>query len=405
MKIDEEFKSLIPPLTDEEKKGLKESLLNEGCRDALVLWNDILIDGHNRYEICTQYDIPFATIQMEFANRDEVKLWMMKNQLARRNLNTFQRLEIVEKFKPIIAEKAKERMLAGKANPQQKSAEGETRDQLAQLANTSHDTVHKAEKIINEAPEEVKSAVRSGDMSINQAYKTVKAIQKKEKAEEKAARKADYKIEESIPEGYCILYTADIRKGLLMIPKDSVDFIITDPPYPREYLDVFNALSEEAARVLKPGGSLIVMSGQSYLPEVIKRLSECMKYHWCLSYLTPGGQSPRMIHKKVNTFWKPVLWYVKGEYNGDHIGDVLKSAVNDNDKRFHKWGQSCSGMADIVDRFTNPGDIILDPFLGGGTTGVVAIATGRKFIGVDIDEENVNKSRQRIEEAYSNGRS
>lgn len=174
MKIDEEFKSLIPPLTDEEKRGLKESLLSEGCRDALVLWGDILIDGHNRYEICIQYDIPFKTIQMEFTNRDEVKLWMMKNQLARRNLNTFQRMEIVEKFKPVIAKQAQKRQKAGKADLDQIFDQGRTSKKLAELAGTSHETAHKAEKIINEAPEPIKATVRDGVMSISQAYEVTK---------------------------------------------------------------------------------------------------------------------------------------------------------------------------------------------------------------------------------------
>lgn len=175
MKIDEEFKSLIPPLTDDEKRGLKESLLSEGCRDALVLWNDTLIDGHNRYEICTQYDIPFTTVSMEFEGRDEVKLWMMKNQLARRNLNTFQRMEIVEKFKPVIAAKAKENQKTSGGAVHQKSDKPlETTKELAKLAGTSHDTVHKAEKIINEAPEPIKATVRDGAMSISQAYEVTK---------------------------------------------------------------------------------------------------------------------------------------------------------------------------------------------------------------------------------------
>ena len=145
------------------------------------------------------------------------------------------------------------------------------------------------------------------------------------------------------------------------------------------------SVKKVAARVLKNGGSLICMTGQSYLPDVIRLLSTEMRYHWCLSYLTPGGQSSQLFQRRVNTFWKPVLWFVKGDYSGDWTGDVLKSSVNDNDKRFHEWGQSISGMKDIIERLTNPDDTILDPFLGGGTTGFVSVTRGRKFIGVDID--------------------
>jgi len=101
--------------------------------------------------------------------------------------------------------------------------------------------------------------------------------------------------------------------------------------------------------------------------------------------------------RHVNTFWKPVLWFVKGEYQGSWIGDVLRSDTNDNDKRFHEWGQSESGMADIVERFTRAGDLVLDPFLGGGTTGVVASRLGRNFIGADIDPEAIRSSAGRLQ--------
>lgn len=241
-------------------------------------------------------------------------------------------------------------------------------------------------------------------VSRSAVLKQIDKAKKQMRSEEKAERKK-FTLETELPEEMCKVFTADIRNGLPEIKDNSVDFIITDPPYPKEYLPLFGDLSRLAARVLKPNGSLIVMSGQSYLPEVIRLLETDMKYHWCMAYTTFGGQSPQLFHKKVNTFWKPVLWFVKGEYVGDWVGDVLKSAVNDNDKRFHEWGQSYSGMKDIVERFTNPNDIVLDPFLGGGTTGVVAVCSGRKFIGTDIEKNNVDLSLERIRKEYSSARS
>ncbi|PSF33466.1 hypothetical protein C7H19_20060 [Aphanothece hegewaldii CCALA 016] len=88
IKIDLEFKSLIPPLGTEERQQLKENLLTYGCRDALVLWKKqrILIDGHNRFEICTQHGIPFNVVELEFEDRDTVIAWIIDNQLGRRNL-------------------------------------------------------------------------------------------------------------------------------------------------------------------------------------------------------------------------------------------------------------------------------------------------------------------------------
>jgi hypothetical protein len=180
------------------------------------------------------------------------------------------------------------------------------------------------------------------------------------------------------------------------VAPDSVDAIITDPPYSEEYLSVYDDLGKLALGVLKTGGSLLAMVGQYHLPAVIVSLSRYLSYHWMLAYLTPGGQAPQIWPRHVNTFWKPVLWFVKGEYDGPWVGDVLKSAVNDNDKRFHDWGQSESGMADIMERFTAPGELILDPFLGGGTTGVVAARLARRFIGADLDVEAVRACAGRL---------
>ncbi len=86
IKIDPEFRSLIPKISEDELNGLEESLLNEGCRDPLVLWDEILLDGHNRYEICTRHEIKFKTLGKTFDNRDQAKLWIICNQLSRRNL-------------------------------------------------------------------------------------------------------------------------------------------------------------------------------------------------------------------------------------------------------------------------------------------------------------------------------
>jgi len=194
------------------------------------------------------------------------------------------------------------------------------------------------------------------------------------------------------------LFCGDFENDSFNIEPGSIDTIITDPPYPEEYLYLYGVLAKKAADLLKPGGSLLAMVGQSYLPEVFNLMTPHIRYNWIVAYLTPGGQSAQLWQRKVNTFWKPVLWFVKGEYQGDWIGDVAKSDVNDNDKRFHNWGQSESGMAHLIEMFTHSGDLILDPFCGGGTTGVVAITRNRRFIGIDVDERAILTTAERINE-------
>lgn len=256
-----------------------------------------------------------------------------------------------------------------------------------------------------EIVEQAKAEARENDDIVSRSLvlNMVKAKEKQEKREEKAERKL-YSLADELPKDTCKLFNADIRNGLPEIADNSVDFIITDPPYPKEYLPLFGDLSDIASRVLKPGGSLIVMSGELYLPEVIALLSRSMDYYWTLAYLTQGAGSTNLWTRRVNTQWKPLLWYTKGEYKGDFVGDIVTSPANDYDKSYHEWGQTIGGMIDIIERFTYPDQIILDPFLGGGTTGVAAVTMGRRFIGTDIEQGNIEKSKKRIMEEYANAR-
>lgn len=179
IRINNEFKQLIPPLTAEEYAGLEKSILEEGCRDALVLWGNVLIDGHNRYEICTKHGIPFETVKKEFDSRDDAMLWMLNNQLARRNLNDFQHAEIVHKCEDAVKAKAKAISLSNlKQNSEVEKfpprAESKARDELGKMAGISGKTYEHAVEVIEKAPEPVVQATRSNDLSINMAHKVTK---------------------------------------------------------------------------------------------------------------------------------------------------------------------------------------------------------------------------------------
>ena len=84
--INNELKNFIRPLRDEEYEKLKESILSEGIRDPLTIWNGILLDGHHRYKIAQEFGIEYKTIEVDLPDIDAAKEWMIKNQLGRRNL-------------------------------------------------------------------------------------------------------------------------------------------------------------------------------------------------------------------------------------------------------------------------------------------------------------------------------
>lgn len=189
--IDKEFKSLIPALTEDERNGLEASLKAEGCRDALVLWGNILIDGHNRYEICTQYGIPYKTVQKDFDSREDVIQWIILNQFGRRNLPMYERARLALRLKPVISAKAKENQ-GHRTDISQKSVKStDTQKELAKVAGVSHDTISKVEKIEATATEETKEQLRKGDISINQAYQTVRREEKKKEVQKRIEEHAN----------------------------------------------------------------------------------------------------------------------------------------------------------------------------------------------------------------------
>lgn len=192
--------------------------------------------------------------------------------------------------------------------------------------------------------------------------------------------------------GYRLL-RGDFRKVGYEISSGSVDLILTDAPYEARYLDVFEPLSLFAARVLREGGSLVVMTGQSYLPEVLRGLETHLAYQWVIASLL-GPRRLLVKNRRVCVAYKPMLWFVKGRYRGHAIQDVIRSGGPD--KVFHQHGQPETEFAAVIKHLTDENSAVLDPFVGGGNVAAAAIRLGRKFIGLDIDRKQIEVTKRRI---------
>lgn len=175
MIIDPKLKAYIRPLSNDEYKKLESSITRDGCRDALVVWDGILIDGHNRYEICSTHGIEFDTVEMDFKNIDEAKEWMLLNQLGRRNLSDYDRTIIALALEELYAARGKANMIAGAKGlvilPNPKKVN--TREEIAKLANVSGSNVGKVKKIQEKASDDIKKDLSEGKLSISAAYKKV----------------------------------------------------------------------------------------------------------------------------------------------------------------------------------------------------------------------------------------
>ena len=193
MRIEKEFKELIPPLSDEEFQELEKNCCEYGIRDNLVVAvypgsdGEVLIDGHNRHEIARKCNLSFTTKRIDFESKEAAMIWMINNQIGRRNLTTYQRAVLALKTKPMLEKQAREKRnetLKQNATVNQKSDEREefnTTKELAKIAGVSHDTIHKVEVIQQKAPEETKKALNRGEVSINQVYSGIKAAESQTK--------------------------------------------------------------------------------------------------------------------------------------------------------------------------------------------------------------------------------
>jgi hypothetical protein len=161
LKINQKFKDIIPPLDGEGLANLRESLASEGCRDAIIVWKDTIVDGHNRYGICTELGVPFRVSEKNFEDEDSAIEWIMRNQLSRRNLCDVERVRIAMKLKEKIAERAKENQGARTdiLTNLAKCEANNTRQELAKIAGVSEGTFAKVEKIDNEAPAIIREAM------------------------------------------------------------------------------------------------------------------------------------------------------------------------------------------------------------------------------------------------------
>lgn len=179
--VNEELQKYIDPLTENEYISLERSLLTEGCRDALVLWGEVLIDGHNRYAICRKHGIEFKTVQNDrFANIEEVMLWMIDNQLSRRSVTDFQRGMLALRKAELVAASIKPEPQKMEPQPEAVAASEEaappsparnaaSRQEVAKIAGVSSHTISQIEKIQKTAAPELIDAVRTGTISISAA--------------------------------------------------------------------------------------------------------------------------------------------------------------------------------------------------------------------------------------------
>jgi tRNA G10 N-methylase Trm11 len=191
------------------------------------------------------------------------------------------------------------------------------------------------------------------------------------------------------------IITGDCRELSSSIEDNSIDLIFTDPPYLKEFIPLYGWLAEEATRVLKPGGFCLAYAGVYWKAQVMADMTKYLDYFWDFVSANTGN-APIMWKRKIISRHKSILAFSKGQgLPRCNVVSMWSGGVQD--KRFHVWGQDESTARYYIDCFSRPGELIWEPFAGGGTTLVACKVLRRNFIAYEIDPATALIARTRLE--------
>lgn len=249
--VNEKFRRLCPPLREAERVMLEESILAKGCEMPLIVWagKGIIVDGHNRYSICREHGIPFAISEESFETEDDVMYWIVMNQIGRRNLNTYSKIEMVLPLTDILEQGAMQRMLSGRKQyagegTEPSQGKGRVSERIAAMVGSSSTVVKQVKKIVKATDEETKRKLRSGDLSINAVYMTIRREEKKAEAQTDPGEEGQ---ETDAPQPWNDPDTQDTRPDSGSLSPLLNKPIVTDPTQ-RTHIDgpiIFNPVAQD----------------------------------------------------------------------------------------------------------------------------------------------------------------
>lgn len=385
---------LLPVLAEDDYQRLRADIAARGVLVPIeVDENGAVLDGHNRQRIAADLGVDCPRVVRKGMAEHEKRLYAVALNQARRQLTDTQKTILGKRIAPDVEERARLRQLAtlkqGAELPvQDKCPErGQSRDEIADLVGLgSGRTFERNAKSLDRIAESDPDLYEQAEVGLLDLRRAAR-ISRDRQAESSRVEQAKVDAESAGAPTKVSIRHGDFREVLADLR--DVDAVITDPPYPFEFLDLLDDLAAWADKVLTPDGVLAVLIGQTHLPEVYRRLAGHRPYRWTGCYLTEG---PGYVShpRRVQSSWKPLLVYG----GGPRFGDVIRSTGDD--KRHHKWGQNYDAFHAIIERLTSQGQTVVDPFMGAGTTLLAAHALGRHAVGADIDAEAVASAQVRF---------
>ena len=405
--------------------SLAESISSVGLLQPIVInENNELIDGQRRikaYEQLERTEIPVFRVNLE-----KIILGEFHANLNRKEFTTSERVAVSnaveEHFRKNSRSVGRPKSTA-KADGNESNSispnsfddgsknnvvklttfSGRIKDNVSKYLGTTRNTLEKEKMIVEAAErdpesfEELRKKVDSKRISVDKAVREIQKQIRKDQILESARNSID-----SIASSNISLIHGDFREQLTTLQTNSVDLILTDPPYGAEYIHFYNDLAVISNSILREGGSLVTYVGHYAIHKVIKMMEDAGLTYWWPIAVVLSGSYARYFPRQVTIKWKPLLWFVKGGklFGSDFLSDVVKS--NAPSKESHEWEQSLVEANHVISRLTIEGQTVCNPMMGSGTTGAAAVTLGRRFIGIEIDSDKFEIAKARIGKVASN---
>ena len=387
--------SLFPLMEGQDFDDLVHDIKTRGLIEPVWMYDDpvrgtVLLDGRNRVRACIAAGVPVRTRRYR---GDDPLAFSISVNVKRRHLHVGQRAAIALRALPFFAKEATRRQREagrygreggrGKKKPpphdRDKPLRAPTSAALAsKIVGISARSVEQFKLLKSVAPE-LAAQVESGRVKLSRAHRIARDLAAEER---RRAEAASTRVRPRVEVHHGRFQ--DALSGLR-----GADAIITDPPYGEAFLPQLRDLALFADRVLKPDGVLAVMYGQTYLPQALEALGAGRPYRWTACYL---GRMGWVSHpRKVSSRWKPLLIFGGCTRM---LTDVIRADDDDDSARDrHHHGQSIGAFRTIIERLTSPGQLVVDPLCGGGTTLLAAKSLGRHAVGCDVDADAVARAR------------
>jgi hypothetical protein len=372
----------------------------------IVLYQGDILDGWNRYRACNELGIAFNTTIFNGSDNDALDFVLRTNK--RRNLTSSQWAAIAVEADEIfdrIAEQVEDKRRKKQAEALKETHRNNTfgdgvnvkkltqtkperaSQKIADVFNTNRTYVSDAKKLKEEEPEAFER-IKSGETNFSQLKKEQKENKKIEKRQE-AILTFERASEEYVDEDIKI-YIEQFQDGCNRIDDNSVDAIITDPPYPIEYIDLWADMFKVADRILKPSSFLVAYANHQNLDKIFQ-LPNNLKYYW--TFKLDFTAKPIAMGRNLIATWKPVIVWQKLPFKKieetieDNVKETKDFKYNERDYHDLNWAQSLGKFEYLISKFSKPLDLIVEPFAGTGTTLVACKNTKRKCIGFEVESK------------------